>query len=79
MLKPSADLQIPPELSRYSLVVAVAKRARQIAEEAEARGEIAGLVTQATEKIVLRESASEAYDQFLDAAEKSEKKDGGDA
>ena len=46
---------------------------------AEARGEIAGLVTQATEKIVLRESASEAYDQFLDAAEKSEKKDGGDA
>ncbi len=40
MLKPSADLQIPPELSRYSLVVAVAKRARQIAEEAEARGEI---------------------------------------
>ena len=46
---------------------------------AEARGEIAGLVTQATEKIVLRESASEAYDQFLDAAEKSEKKDRGDA
>ena len=40
MLKPSADLIIPPELSRYSLVVAVAKRARQIAAEAEARGEI---------------------------------------
>lgn len=40
MLKPSADLIIPPEQSRYSLVVAVAKRARQIAGEAESRGEI---------------------------------------
>lgn len=40
MLKPSADLIIPPEQSRYSLVVAVAKRARQIAAEAESRGEI---------------------------------------
>lgn len=40
MLKPSADLIIPPEQSRYSLVVAVAKRARQIASEAEMRGEI---------------------------------------
>ncbi|HIX09294.1 MAG TPA: ATP synthase F0 subunit B [Firmicutes bacterium] len=45
----------------------------------DARSEIAGLVTEATEKIVLRESASEAYDQFLDAAERAEKKDGGDA
>ncbi len=40
MLKPSADLIIPPEESRYSLVVAVAKRAREIVSEAENRGEI---------------------------------------
>lgn len=40
MLKPSADLIIPPEQSRYSLVVGVAKRARQIAADAEMRGEI---------------------------------------
>lgn len=45
----------------------------------DARSEIADLVTEATEKIVLRESASEAYDQFLDAAERAEKKGGGDA
>ena len=38
MLKPSAD----PALSgnRYSLVIAVAKRAREIAEDAESKGEI---------------------------------------
>ena len=38
MLKPSAD----PVLSgnRYSLVIAVAKRAREIAEDAENKGEI---------------------------------------
>ncbi len=40
MLKPSADLIITPNESRYSIVVAVAKRARQIAGDAEARGEI---------------------------------------
>lgn len=40
MLKPSADLIIDPKQSRYSLVVAVAKRAREIAEEAEKEGQI---------------------------------------
>ena len=40
MLKPSADLIIDPKQSRYSLVVGVAKRARQIVDEAEKAGEI---------------------------------------
>ncbi len=40
MLKPSADLIIKPTQSRYSLVVAVSKRAREIAADAENRGEI---------------------------------------
>ncbi|XOQ48990.1 MAG: DNA-directed RNA polymerase subunit omega [Eubacteriales bacterium] len=40
MLKPSADLIIGPDQSRYSLVVAVSKRARKIASEAEEKGEI---------------------------------------
>lgn len=40
MLKPSADLIIDPKQSRYSLVIGVAKRARQIVEEAEKNGQI---------------------------------------
>lgn len=40
MIKPIADLILTPEQSRYSLVIAVAKRARQIAEEAEKDKEI---------------------------------------
>jgi DNA-directed RNA polymerase subunit omega len=40
MLKPSADLIIGPDDNRYSLVVGVSKRAREIASEAEERGEI---------------------------------------
>lgn len=40
MLKPSADLIITPEQSRYSLVIAIAKRARQITGEAEINGEV---------------------------------------
>nr|WP_319488060.1 DNA-directed RNA polymerase subunit omega [uncultured Caproiciproducens sp.] len=40
MLKPSADLIIGPTQSRYSLVVAVSKRAREIAANAESKGEI---------------------------------------
>lgn len=35
MIKPIADLILTPQQSRYSLVVAIAKRAREIAEEAE--------------------------------------------
>ena len=34
MLKPSADLIIDPSQSRYALVVGIAKRAREIVEEA---------------------------------------------
>ncbi|MGX8711842.1 MAG: DNA-directed RNA polymerase subunit omega [bacterium] len=40
MLKPSADLIVKPNQSRYSLVIAVSKRAREIAADAENRGEI---------------------------------------
>lgn len=40
MLKPSENMIRTPHRSYYSLVIAVAKRARQIAEEAEDRGEI---------------------------------------
>lgn len=35
MIKPIADLVLTPDQSRYSLVVAIAKRAREITEEAE--------------------------------------------
>ena len=34
-----------------------------------ARREISALVSDATEKLVLKETAQEAYDQFLDAAD----------
>jgi len=40
MLKPSDDSVFGPQQSRYSLVVAVAKRAREISNAAEAHGEI---------------------------------------
>ena len=40
MIKPIADLILTPQQSRYSLVIAVSKRARQIAEEAEKDREI---------------------------------------
>lgn len=40
MLKPSAEIILNTKLSRYSLVVAIAKRAREIAGDAEVRGEI---------------------------------------
>lgn len=40
MIKPIADLILSPEQSRYSLVIAIAKRARQIAENAEKNKEI---------------------------------------
>lgn len=35
MIKPIADLILTPDQSRYSLVVAISKRAREIAEDAE--------------------------------------------
>lgn len=40
MLKPSENVIRTPHKSNYSLVIAVAKRARQIAERAEEDGEI---------------------------------------
>lgn len=40
MLKPAVDSVIKGSDSRYSLVIAVAKRAREIAEEAELNGDI---------------------------------------
>ena len=40
MLKPSADIILGQQQSRYSLVVAVSKRAREIAANAESKGEI---------------------------------------
>ncbi len=40
MLKPSDNMIRTPHRSYYSLVIAVAKRARQIAEEAEEEGQI---------------------------------------
>ena len=40
MIKPIADLILTPEQSRYSLVIAVAKRAREILAEAEHNREI---------------------------------------
>ncbi len=54
---------------------ASAERERQRAVK-EARGEIADLVASATEKLVLHESASEAYDQFLDAVEHADNNGG---
>lgn len=40
MIKPIADLILTPDQSRYSLVVAIAKRAREIAEDAEKNREV---------------------------------------
>ncbi|HCA72031.1 MAG TPA: hypothetical protein DHW78_06735 [Ruminococcaceae bacterium] len=40
MIKPIADLLVEPGQSRYALCVGVAKRAREIAEEAADKGEI---------------------------------------
>ena len=40
MLKPSDNMIRPPHRSYYSLVIAVAKRARQIAEAAEEEGQV---------------------------------------
>ena len=40
MLKPSADLKIDVSVSRYALVVAIAKRAREITTEMENSGQI---------------------------------------
>ena len=62
---------------------AILQKAReQAAREKEksvrdARREIAALASEATEKLALRETASEAFDQFLDAADAQAKEGGG--
>ena len=38
MLKPSANIIKTPHMNQYSLLIAVAKRARQISEQAENEG-----------------------------------------
>lgn len=38
MLKPSANIIKTPHMNQYTLVLAVAKRARQISEKAESEG-----------------------------------------
>lgn len=54
----------------------ILKKAQQSADAeyektmARAQEEISGLVTEATEKLVLRSSTNEAYDQFLGAVER---------
>lgn len=40
MLKPSSELTKDLKISTYSLVVGIAKKAREIAEDAETRGEV---------------------------------------
>ncbi len=40
MLKPSENIITTPHQSHYSLVIAVAKRAREITDECEIKGEI---------------------------------------
>ena len=40
MLNPDLRILLKDHISRYSLVIATAKRAREISEEAEANGEI---------------------------------------
>ncbi len=63
-----------------SAIVAAARESAAREKEravSEARSEIAGLVTEATEKLVLNGNASEAYDSFLDAAQKQTSTKGG--
>ncbi|WP_050697942.1 MULTISPECIES: DNA-directed RNA polymerase subunit omega [Eubacteriales] len=40
MIKPIKDSMLGPNQSRYSFVVGIAKRAREISAEAEAKGDI---------------------------------------
>lgn len=58
MLKPSENKITIPHRSGYSLVIAVAKRARQIAEEAEANGKI---LTEKPVDLAVRDFVNEKF------------------
>lgn len=55
MLNPDLRNVIDEDISRYSLVIATAKRAREIAEEAEEKGEI-----------IVEKPVTLAVNEFLD-------------
>lgn len=55
MLNPDFRNVIDEDISRYSLVIATAKRAREIAEEAEEKGEI-----------IVEKPVTLAVNEFLD-------------
>ncbi len=58
MLKPSANIIKTPHQSNYSLVIAVAKRAREIAEKAENEGE---LLTDKPVDLAVQDFANDKY------------------
>lgn len=58
MRKPSIDDMFAGKQSRYSLVIGVAKRARQIASESEERGEI---LTEKTVLMAVRDFKNHKY------------------
>ncbi len=55
MLNPDLREVLGEDISRYSLVIATAKRAREIAEEAEAKGDI-----------IVEKPVTLAVNEFLD-------------
>ena len=55
MLKPSANIIKTPHMNQYSLVIAVAKRARQISEKAEHEG------TKLADKPVVQDFVHDRY------------------
>lgn len=58
MLKPSENKITTPHRSYYSLVIAVAKRARQIAERAEENGEV---LTEKPVDLAVRDFVNDRY------------------
>lgn len=58
MLKPSANKIRTPHQSAYSLVIAVAKRAREIAEEAQENGEA---LTEKPVDLAVRDFVNDKY------------------
>ena len=76
MHRPSATEMLKENESYYSLVVGVAKRARQIAEEAEEKGEILSekpvqLAVQelAQGQFKIKEASEDAVEEFVEEAE----------
>ncbi len=58
MLKPSDNKIRTPHQSAYSLVIAVAKRAREIAEQAEENGEV---LTEKPVDLAVRDFVNDKY------------------